>query len=135
VVPMTTEVRLQFWAYDDAPDHIVEMGLDNVRIEGDRQVCDPLGVANSPNGVGDSVRLAKVSGDAEISWQASTIDPTHDGAAYYKVFVSGAPDGGFAVDDTATEVRSTRSLAGMPREYYMVTAVNSAGTSGDEPAP
>jgi len=38
------------------------------------------------------------------------------------------------VVDTAASTSSTRAL-GPTTEYYLVSAVNAAGTSGDEPAP
>jgi hypothetical protein len=133
-VPMTSRIRAHFTGRDVDPDHIVEVGVDNVRVEGDLHVCDPLGVLNPPNGVGDTLRVIKNGADAEIVWTASPVDATHDGAAYYEVWVSGAPDGGFGVDDTATAAPSTRPLAG-PTEFYKLSAVNAAGTSGDEPAP
>ena len=133
-VPMTSDVRLQFQAFDYDADHIVEMAVDNVLVEGDRQVCDPLGVVNPPNGVGDTVRLAKTGGEAEIAWQASLVDPSHEGAACYELWVSSIPIGGFGAVDTAAATSSTRTLDPSD-EYYLVSAVNAAGTSGDEPTP
>ena len=87
-----------------------------------------------PNGVGDSLRVEKVGDRAEISWTSSVVDPTHDGAAYYQVFVSTAAEAGFAVGDTTTTLTSSRDLFGST-EFYKITAFNPAGTSGDEPAP
>jgi len=134
LVALSDEVRLAFTAYDRSPDHIVEMGIDNVVVEGDRQTCDPLGVADPPNGIGDTLRVGKQVGMLALSWQAAPVDVSHDGAAYYEVYESGAPDAGFAVVDTAAVLQANQSLD-PPSAFYLVSAVNSAGTSGDEPAP
>ena len=60
------------------------------------------------------------------------MDGSHSGAAYYELFVSGSSASGFSVDDTVTGLISSRPFTG-PSEYYLLTAVNAAGTSGDEP--
>jgi len=145
-VAMTDNVRLTFeavdqcqgtglpWCCPDCTSDTVEMGVDNVLVEGDLQVCDPLGVGDPPNGIGDTLRVNKSAGSAEIVWQASPVDTSHDGAAYYELFVSFAPDGGFSVGGTATVTTALRPPAPMT-EFYKLVAVNPAGTSGDEPAP
>jgi hypothetical protein len=133
LAPLASEVRLAFVPFDNSPDHIVEMGVDNVLVQGDRQICDALGVANPPNGIGDTLRVGK--GEAmDLVWQASPTDPSHDGAAYYEIYASSAPDGGFASVDTVTSTYATRPLDAID-EYYLLTAVNVVGTSGDEPGP
>ena len=46
------------------------------------------------------------------------------------------PDSGFGVDGTTVGTSLDRALAEtLPTEYYLVTAVNGAGDSGDAPAP
>ncbi len=134
LVPMATEVRLAFIPFDNSPDHVVEMGVDNVFVEGDRQVCDDLGIVNPPNGIDDTLRVNKQDGNADIVWQASPVDGSHDGAAYYELYVSGTPDVGFAVTDSSAATSAARSL-GPITEYYLLSAVNAAGGSGDEPTP
>ena len=139
IIPMTSSVRLYFEATDcdaaycggSATDSIVEAGVDNVRVEADMQVCDSLGVTDPPNSIGGSLRVAS-SGTADITWTASPVDGSHSAAAYYELFVSGSSASGFSVDDTVTGLVSSRPLTG-PSEYYLLTAVNAAGTSGDEP--
>jgi hypothetical protein len=133
-VPMTADVRVYFRARDRLPDETVEMGVDNVRIEGDLGTCDPLGVDLPPNGIGDTLRVSKTGSEADLSWAASPADGTHDGAAYYELWVSGSPDVDFAIADTTTGTAHDR-IATADVEYYRVSAVNPAGTSGDEPAP
>jgi hypothetical protein len=133
-LPMVADVRVEFNARDYGADHIVEMGVDNVRVEGERVTCDALGVANPPNGIGASLRVEKTDGSAELSWLAAAIDSSHDGAAYYSIYSSGAPDSGFSVATTATATVRERALDAVT-EYYLISSVNAAGTSGDEPAP
>jgi hypothetical protein len=135
LLPFAVQNHVRFLVYDNDPDHIVEVGIDNVLVEGHRQVCDPLGIVNPPNGIGDTLLVGKAGGGAaQISWTASAVDGSHDGAAYYELYVSSAPDSGFAVTDTAAETQLTHVPAGGV-EYFKVSAVNAAGTSGDEPAP
>ncbi len=139
-VPMIPNIQLYFYVidrdetfYSGASDSIVEMGIDNVKVEGDRQECAAHGVANPPNGIGHSLVVDK-SSTVDIFWNASPVDGAHDGAAYYELFVSNIPNGAFAVADTSTLTNISRSLDGTT-EYYKITAVNASGTSGDEPAP
>jgi hypothetical protein len=44
------------------------------------------------------------------------------------------PSVGFAIADTTTRTSLDRT-SDATMEYYRVSAVNAAGTSGDEPAP
>jgi hypothetical protein len=134
VLPLTSSTRINFFATDNGADHVVESGIDNVVIKGDRAQCDVLGVAQPPNGIGSTLLLAKSGSDAALSWTASPVDGTHDAAAYYRLNVSATPDAGFAVNDTRTETSDARPLVG-PTEFYVIVAVNAAGTSGDEPSP
>jgi len=97
-------------------------------------VCDPLGVGYPPNGVGETVLVVKGAGTFTIDWIASIVDGTHDGAAYYRLYASGAPDSGFSITDTVTTTGITLPLDTGAR-YFKIVAVNPAGTSGDEPAP
>jgi hypothetical protein len=134
LVPMTSDILFNFLAYDRNPDNIVEVGVDNVLVEGERQVCDPLSAVNPPNGVGDTLRVDKVGGDVEISWNPAPADATHDAAAYYELYVSAAPASGFTVVDTAT-VTAVMRASGTTSEFYKTSSINPAGSSGDEPAP
>ena len=139
-VPMINNIQLYLSVidrdeshYSGATDNVVETGIDNVKIEGDWQECIPHGVVNPPNGIGYTLMVGK-SSSVDIFWDASPIDGTHDGAAYYELFVSSTPYGGFTVKDTTTQLNTSRPLD-ENTEYYKITAVNAAGTSGDEPAP
>ncbi len=58
----------------------------------------------------------------------------HDGATYYELYVSSFASGDFAVMGTATQTDISRPLEGNS-EFYKTSAVNAAGTGGDEPTP
>jgi len=142
-MPLVDMVRVGLSASDRGPldgpsytDSTVEAALDNVVIEADVQTCNPSGVAAAPNMIGDTLRAARGSTQVSLTWTASPIDGSHDGAAYYRLYVSAAPDAGFGVEDTTVGTVADRALAGSPAdEYYLVTAVNEAGDSGDTPVP
>lgn len=133
VLPMVPANTLTFLAYDNSPDSIVEMGIDNFKIEADRQVCTASSVTKSPNGVGDSVRVTRPD-ILLLSWSAPPVDAGHDAAAFYRVFVSGQPQGGFAVADTTTALYNAPA-ATPTTEFYLISAVNASGPSHDEPSP
>ncbi len=134
-VPMVANHSFVFMAFGySLALGIVEMGVDNIRIEGDRPVCAPSGATHPPNGVGNSLRVTRSGGDVLVSWEAPLADPSHDSAAFYRLHVSTRPDSGFAVEDTATLTETKRASGGTP-EYYLISAANAAGTSGDEPMP
>ena len=133
-IPFVGGTRLFFEAYDTSTDHVVEYGVDNVRVEGDRQACAASGIDARPNGIGSTLRVTKSEGAVRLTWSAAPADAAHDPAAYYRVHVAPAPTGAFVVADTATGLSSDRAPGGAG-ESYLVSAVNGAGTSGDEPAP
>ena len=86
----------------------------------------------APNSVGDTLVADKALGETTFSWAASPADSDHDAAAYYIVYQSSSPDGGFEMMDTflGTSAEATGTAL-----YYKIVAANGAGTSGDEPAP
>jgi hypothetical protein len=127
LVPAGTQVRLAFTASDGQVDGIMEGAIDEVLIEGQRQVCQPSGV-QAPNPVGWTVTAGTDGSDVRLIWSPPPTDATHDAAVFYEVLVSGAPAGGFAVGETAMSPTATRPLAS-PSEYYLVTAVNGGGKS------
>jgi len=92
----------------------------------------PSTYIRAPNGVGDSLIAGKVQGETLFSWAASPVDGAHDAAAYYIVYQSNSPDGGFEMMDTS---QGTSSGPVVNAIYYRIVAANGAGTSGDEPVP
>jgi hypothetical protein len=139
VVPMAPGVRVMMAAQDQdesvSPgflDNVVEVGLDNVVVEADRAVCD-LSSVMPPNGIGESLRVDR-SATIDLTWIAAVPDASHDPPAYYRVYVSSAPSGGFAVTATPMATADSRTTEG-GSEYYLVTSVNASGDSGDAPVP
>ena len=129
--PLGSDVHLSFTAYDEGTDDIVEAGIDNVLIEADRQVCDPISVS-PPNNVGDTLLADKTGADVALQWGVPVIDPTHDAAIFYKLYVSGFPEGGFDVKSGPFSPTVTRPLEDTS-EYYLLSAVNGGGTSEENP--
>jgi extracellular elastinolytic metalloproteinase len=121
-----SDIRLSFSVLDWVNDDILEAGVDNVRIQGERRLCDPVGI-NAPNSVGDTLLLGK-SAAADLQWTAPPVDGTHDAAVFYKVWVSAAPDGGFLAKENPTATSASRPLAG-DTEYYLINALNGGGSS------
>ena len=126
--PVERTIRLAFTVSDGLTDNIKEVGVDNIRIEADRQVCISSGV-NPPNAVGSTLRLAKSPSSVVLHWAEPPSDATHDPAVFYKVFVSNSPDGGFVLKETPVDTQAERPLSGT--EFYMVAATNGGGTSGE----
>ncbi len=121
-------------ACDLGSDNIVEMGFDNVKVIGERQVCAALGITHPPNAVESSLMVTRSASSVDVNWAPPPIDASHDGAAYYQVWVSNQPLSDFAVERTTAGTSLVRSPLPF-NEYYLVIAVNAAGTSGDEPTP
>jgi hypothetical protein len=88
-----------------------------------------------PNGVGDTLRMAKNSGLPDLSWTVSPSDSGHDPADYYMVHVSSSPAGGFTMLDSTMNTNVDPGNGSAPLLFYKVVAGNVTGTSGDEPAP
>ncbi|MCP3979118.1 MAG: hypothetical protein GY716_07270 [bacterium] len=126
-----TDLRLSFLATDLVVDEIAEMAVDNVLIEGDLQVCTSNAV-DPPNPVGPTVEVDKDGSDARLDWAVPAVDAGHDAAVFYRVYVSSGPSGGFATEETPTLPTATRSLGGAT-EYYLLSAANGGGTSGEDP--
>ena len=87
-----------------------------------------------PNGVGNSLRMDKVSGLPELSWTASTVDSEHDAADHYRIYNSNSKASGFVILESTAFTENDAGGAGT-LVFYKLVAGNIAGTSGDEPAP
>ncbi len=95
----------------------------------------PLHYFKAPNGVGDTVRMARASDVPQASWTASPVDATHDAAGYYMVYASTSAVEGFTLLDSTAYTGIELEDNAEPLLFYRLVAANSAGTSGDEPAP
>jgi hypothetical protein len=94
----------------------------------------PQQYVTPPNGVGSTLRIGKDGDSAELIWTDSPVDGAHDMASYYVAYVSGSPVNGFSILDT-TQLTQLTAEGGSLSQFFKITAVNAAGTSGDAPAP
>jgi hypothetical protein len=121
-------------------DPVLELLIDDVRIAKTSIVCAPFTAAETrtPNPVGGTLLVTRVGGDVKLSWTAPGSDATHDPARFYPIYRSAAPTTGFASIGEAT-VPSYRDpdqgVAAVGSRFYLVSAKNAAGTSGEEPTP
>ena len=89
----------------------------------------------APNGVGNTLTLAKISGEPMLSWMVSPVDTAHSPADYYVVYESCSAAHSFAIFDSTANTHIGSGDRPDPMVFYMVVAANSAGTSRDEPTP
>jgi len=94
----------------------------------------PTQYVKAPNGVGNSLRMDKVSGLPELFWTASTVDSEHDAADHYRIYSSSSTAAGFAILESTAFTANHAGGAGT-LVFYKLVAGNIAGTSGDEPVP
>jgi extracellular elastinolytic metalloproteinase len=132
LVPMDTDIRLAFKVSDGELDHIVEAGVDNVIIEGDRQVCNAISI-NPPNPVGNTLVVGRTGANTELLWSVPSTDPLHDAAVYYRVHVSNTPGAEYTMEHAPMIAALSRPPGGSGNEYYLVSAVNGGGASGEDP--
>lgn len=143
ILPRTTNMKLRFEAEESirSPgDPVLELLIDDVRIAKTSIVCAPFTPTETrtPNPVGGTLLVTRVGGDVKLSWTAPGSDATHDPARFYPIYRSAAPTTGFASIGEAT-VPSYRDpdqgVAAVGSRFYLVSAKNAAGTSGEEPTP
>lgn len=136
----TMRVRMEVTEYPGVGgDTLLEGLVDDARIERERLECDAVSFPSrqAPNGVGDTLLLDRSSTHLRLDWQAPPSDAGHDPATSYRVYRSEAPDAGFewVSEPTSTFEVLMDDMLVHDTGYFSVTAVNSGGTSGDEPAP
>ena len=142
-LPRTNNMRVRFEATESqrSPgDPLVELTIDDVSVTKRDTVCAPFtpGETKLPNKVGNTLFVTRQASDVALSWTAPVIDATHDAARFYTVFISPAPAGGFAAsgEPTAASWRDVDAVpAAVGNRFYLISAKNAAGTSGEEPAP
>jgi hypothetical protein len=88
-----------------------------------------------PAGIGNSLMVDRVAGQAELSWKPSPATSAHDAADYYILYSSIAANSGFSVADSTAFIRIEAKKDVEPLVFYKIVAANISGTSGDEPAP
>jgi hypothetical protein len=118
-------------------DSVVEGVIDEVNVSGTRIECDLFAppVVQTPNPVGDTLRLRSPGSNVRLEWEAPPVDAGHDAATLYRIYRSDRPEGGFAQDGLSTEPWHVEAgeagLAGSV--YFLVASENGGGTSGEEP--
>jgi hypothetical protein len=124
------DIRFRFRLRSDAATVRSGFYLDDLR------VCGEL-LAKAPNGVGFSVRVAKVGNDLRIDWTPPALDPAHDLATGYRVYRSAVPATGFTnvVQTSSTYSVWPNEAASAATWFYLVVAENGGGTSADVPLP
>ena len=143
LINRTSTMRVRFEGSEtirQPGDPLVEVLIDDVRIYTRSETCDPFDSPDTlpPNAVGNTLFVEKRSGDVVLSWQTPPTDAEHDPARFYPTYRSGTPSGGFTLEGEPTTATWHDSDAGGPsggNGFYLVSAKNAAGTSGEEPAP
>ena len=136
-------MRVRFEVDDPAGsflDSTVEGLVDDVNLTGVRIECEPFTPppGSAPYGIGNTLQVERTSeGDVRLSWQSPAVDPGHDAADVYNVYRSTSASSGFAVEVIATEtMRLLENEATVQNAaYWLVTATNGGGESGDTPSP
>jgi hypothetical protein len=127
------DLRLTFLATDNGTDDVVEYGVDNVRIAGEYQFCDTSAIL-PPNAVGDTLTLSKTGSTVNFNWGVPSADASHDPAVYFKLHGSDRPMDGFSSIEAST-LPSVGISALSSSRYFIISAHNGGGSSGEEPAP
>jgi hypothetical protein len=122
---------------DDSTATIVEGGLDDVLVRGTKLVCDDFDPPPrlAPNPVGDTLLLDRSGTSVRLTWAAPPADPAHDPPTLYRVWRSTLPSGGFATiaSPLDPEYLDAGGLEAADPFYYLVSAENTGGTSGEAP--
>ncbi len=118
---------------EDLAEIALDLGLDanaNYVID----CCQP-GPAKEPGAIGNTLRLGKNgAGEVLLSWVAPAVDGAHNAATAYDVFrQTTAPNAPFNVLAQVAQTGYTDSDTSPPIAFYLVSARNSCGSSGEEP--
>lgn len=133
LVSPTDDLAVRFVATDGGGESIVEAGVDDVRFEGDKWVCEPFDepLLDPPNPVGDTLRLERRGFDLRLDWQVPPEDAGHGPATFYSIQRSGSPDGGFTEQAQPTATWHYDLGVAGPSDganyFYLVSARNSGG--------
>jgi hypothetical protein len=141
-VAPSAQMRLRVTATEErifgGGSNLIECLIDDVTVRGHRYLCDTFSApaADAPNPVGNTVRASRKDDSVRLDWTAPPADALHDPATTYRVHRSGAPSGGFGPAHTTTApVHVDVGAAAGADAYYLVSAANGGGTSGEEPLP
>jgi hypothetical protein len=138
LLPLTSSLRVRVRVNDTGTgDTVVEGGLDEVRLDGDKVLCDawtPPTLAPPPP-VGNSLRLARSGDDVRLWWTAPTPGPGQGPATRYEVLAGEDPRGPQSTVGGATRPEWWDAGArtdGRTLRLYRVVAENSGGSAGGD---
>ena len=142
-LPPTGAMRLRLEVLDDnggfGGDTLVEGLVDDFLVTRKRLECAPFNppARQAPNGIGDTLQVGKSGSGLRLDWVSPAVDAGHDGADAYRVYRSESAAAGYGqvAGPTAEFHVFMDDLVSGPFGYYLITAENNGGTSGDEPAP
>ena len=84
--------------------------------------------------MGNTLTLWKTGTNVNLGWGVPPADASHDPAVYFKLYGSTRPMDGFSTVEASTspaaELGSSTSTG-----YFIISAHNGGGSSGEEPAP
>jgi hypothetical protein len=124
------DVRIRFRLRSDATGARSGFYVDDFRICGER-------LARAPNGVGATLAVAKNGSDLQFDWSAAAVDAAHDAPTGYRVYRGAAPAAGFVISaqPSSTSALESNGAVSPGTGFYLIVAVNSGGTSPDQPLP
>ena len=140
----TGTMKLRFEAVESIRmpgDPLLEALIDEVDLLRRVTSCEPFSTSDddAPNLVGNTLSVVRGKDSIRLSWQPPGEDADHDAARFFPVYRSSEPLGGFSkvAEPTGTLWRDREAMvdARPVSLFYLVSARNAAGTSGEEPAP
>ena len=144
-VAPTATMRIRFEAtekvrYMQGGEPLVELLIDDVTLFRRVDACSGFTATETlpPDRVGGTLTAVRAGRDVELRWVAPGVDAAHGPARFFPVYRSADAHTGFAAigEPTATLFRDVDAAGTWNGTlYYLVTARNAAGSSGDEPAP
>ncbi len=140
MIPLTGSLRVRVRVADTGGgDAVVEGGLDEVRLQGDRIVCDawtPPALALPPP-VGNTLRAVRVGDSVRLTWTAPTPGAGQGPATRYDVLGADAPGTPMSTVGGATQPEwwdAGARLDGRALRIYRIVAENGSGQApGDLP--
>lgn len=144
-VTPTATMRVRFEATDKVKymqggEPLVELLIDDVRLFRRVESCGGFSATETlpPDRVGGTLTALRAGRDVELRWLPPPAGAEHGPARFYPVYRSADPRAGFAAlaEPTATLFRDVDAAGAWSGTlYYLVSARNAAGSSGDEPLP
>ncbi len=117
---------------EDLAEIVLDLGID---VDDDSVIdCCEGGPVTEPNAVGATLLLGKSGpGAAILTWTAPPVNAGHAAAGAYDVFRATGDVAGFAFHARVTPTTYTDADTAPALAFYLVSARNSCGSSGEEP--